>query len=210
MARSVLLTVAKTYLSPVQTMSAKQEAKAPEVAAEAVVAPTGLKAKLPLIAMIAVGLAVGGGTGAAVIGPMVAKKMGKAVQPAAHADSASAEGEGAGKAGKEGEKGKEGSAAAAMHVLENLVLNPAGSGGSRFLLLSVAIEAGSSKANDDFTARDAELRDIILTSLGGKTVDELVDMTARERIKVEVQGAVNARFGKNAVKRLYFPQFVVQ
>lgn len=196
-------------------MSAKPEAKAPEVAAEAVVAATGLKAKLPLIAMIAVGLAVGGGTGAAVIGPMVAKKMGKAVQPAAHADSASAEvasaeGEGAGKAGKEGEKGKEGSAAAAMHVLENLVLNPAGSGGSRFLLLSVAIEAGSSKANDDFTARDAELRDIILTSLGGKTVDELVDMTTRERIKVEVQGAVNARFGKNAVKRLYFPQFVVQ
>lgn len=198
-------------------MSAKPEAKAPEVAAEAAVAATGLKAKLPLIAMIAVGLAVGGGTGAAVIGPMVAKKMGKAVQPAAHADSASAsaegasaEGEGAGKAGKEGEKGKEGSAAAAMHVLENLVLNPAGSGGSRFLLLSVAIEAGSSKANDDFTARDAELRDIILTSLGGKTVDELVDMTARERIKVEVQGAVNARFGKNAVKRLYFPQFVVQ
>ena len=194
-------------------MAAKQETKAPEaaVAAEAEAPPAGgLKAKLPLIAMIAVGLAVGGGTGAAVIGPMVATKMGKVVQHAAHADSASVEGEAEGKPGKEGEKGKEGAAASAMHVLENLVLNPAGSGGSRFLLLSVAIEAGSSKANDDFTARDAELRDIILTSLGGKTVDELVDMSVRERIKVEVQGAVNARFGKNAVKRLYFPQFVVQ
>ncbi len=194
-------------------MSAKQEAKAPEVAAEAVVAATGLKAKLPLIAMIAVGLAVGGGTGAAVIGPMVAKKMGKVVQPAVHADSAGAEGEhaagGGEKGGKEGEKGKEG-AVSAMHVLENLVLNPAGSGGSRFLLLSVAIEPGNTKATEAFTARDAELRDIILTSLGGKTVEELVDMTAREKIKVEVQTAVNTRFGKTAVKRLYFPQFVVQ
>ena len=193
-------------------MSAKPEATAPEVAAEPVVVATGLKAKLPLIAMIAVGLAVGGGTGAAVIGPMVAKKMGKVVQPAVHADSAGAEGGAAAngeKGGKEGEKGKEG-AVSAMHVLENLVLNPAGSGGSRFLLLSVAIEPGNTKATEDFTARDAELRDIILTSLGGKTVDELVDMSVREKIKVEVQAAVNTRFGKTAVKRLYFPQFVVQ
>jgi len=194
-------------------MSAKQAPKAPEVAAEAVVAATGLKAKLPLIALIAVGLAVGGGTGAAAIGPMVAKKMGKVIQPASHADSAGADGEHAPadgeKGAKDGEKGKEG-AVAAMHLLENLVLNPAGSGGSRFLLLSVAIEPGSSKATEDFTARDAELRDIILTSLGGKTVDELVDMAEREKIKVEVQAAVNTRFGKTAVKRLYFPQFVVQ
>ena len=36
-----------------------------------------MKAKLPMIAMVAVGLAVGGGTGAVFIGPMVAKKMGK-------------------------------------------------------------------------------------------------------------------------------------
>ncbi len=194
-------------------MSAKQETKAPEVAVEAVVAATGLKAKLPLIAMIAVGLAVGGGTGAAVVGPMVAKKMGKVLVPAVHADSAGGESEAAAKEGekgaKEGGKGKEGPVSA-MHLLENLVLNPAGSGGSRFLLLSVAIEPGNTKATEDFTTRDAELRDIILTALGGKTVDELVDMTVREKIKVEVQAAVNGRFGKASVKRLYFPQFVVQ
>ncbi len=194
-------------------MSAKQEAKAPDVAAGDAPAPTGLKAKLPLIAILAVGLAVGGGTGAAVVGPMVAKKMGKVVQTPVPADSAGehgAEGEAAA-AGEHAEPGKEGAGgAAAMHVLENLVLNPAGSGGSRFLLLSVAIELGSAKAGEDFTARDAELRDIILTSLGSKSVEELVDMTAREKIKVEVMTAIGARFGKKAVKQLYFPQFVVQ
>lgn len=195
-------------------MAAKQESKAPEAAAaDAPPAPTGLKAKLPLIAILAVGLAVGGGTGAAVVGPMVAKKMGKVVAPAAHSDSAAAaEAEGGADgehAPAEGEKGKEGAAAAAMHVLENLVLNPAGSGGSRFLLLSVAIEPGGISA-EEFTNRDAELRDIILTSLGSKTVDELVDMSARERIKTGVQAAITERFGKKAVKRLYFPQFVVQ
>ena len=165
-------------------------------------APSGSKAKLPLIAMIAVGLAIGGGTGAAFIGPMVAKKMGKSAE--AHAT------EGADStAGHEAEATEPGTVAP-VHLMENLVLNPAGSGGSRFLLLSVAIEAGSSEIEAGMTARDAELRDIILTSLGTKTVDQLTDIANREGIKNEVTAAIVTRFGKTSVKRLYFPQFVVQ
>jgi len=176
-------------------------------------APTGMKAKLPMIAMIAVGLAIGGGTGAAFIGPMMAKKMGKsapATTEAAAADGADASHDAAPAEGDhaapEGEKGGE----ATVHLIENLVLNPAGSGGSRFLLLTVAIEAGSATVATDMTTRDAELRDIILSSLGLKTVDQLTDMSVRDSIKAEVQTAISARFGKKSVKRLYFPQFVVQ
>ena len=167
-----------------------------------------------MIAMVAVGLAIGGGTGAVVVGPMVAKKMGKVVP--AHADSAAAHGEAAegepAAAGEHGEAPAEGAegAAASVHLLENLVLNPAGSGGSRFLLLTVAIEAGTATVAAEMTTRDAELRDIILTSLGNKTVDQLTDIANREGIKTEVQTAITARFGKKSVTRLYFPQFVVQ
>ncbi len=169
------------------------------------------KAKLPLlIGLVAVGLALGGGTGAMVLGPMVAKKMGKEL-PAITA-SADSLGEDAGAGEHAAGDGKEGetSAAADIHLIDNLVLNPANSGGSRFLLLSVAIEVGSSGAGEKFKSRDAELRDIILTSLGTKTVEQLVDIAGREQFKTEIQSAVDARFGKHAVKRLYFPQFVVQ
>jgi flagellar FliL protein len=185
------------------------------------------KPKLPvLIGMVAVGLLVGGATGAVFVGPMVAKKMGK-VTPVvvavdgehgdaaadgeggdhadASADEAAADGEHA--APKEGEAKAEG---AAVHVLENLVLNPASSGGSRFLLLTVAIEVGTAKAGEDFKNRDAELRDIILTALGVKTVEELTEIARREQFKTELKTAINAKFGKKAVKSLYFPQFVVQ
>jgi flagellar FliL protein len=54
------------------------------------------------------------------------------------------------------------------------------------------------------------VRDIILTSLGNKTVEDLTDIAKREGIKTEVQTAIVAQFGKGSVKRLYFPQFVVQ
>ncbi|MEQ1690776.1 MAG: flagellar basal body-associated FliL family protein [Gemmatimonas sp.] len=185
-------------------MSAPEQAQIPENA-DAPAAATGFKAKLPMIAMVAVGIAIGGGTGAAFIGPMVAKKMGKVSSP--HADSAAAAAPAGEHAPAEGESG---GSAEAVHLLENLVLNPAGSNGSRFLLLSVAIETGTPAIAADMTTRDAELRDIILTSLGTKTVDQLTDISTREGIKVELQTAITGRFGKTSVKRLYFPQFVVQ
>ena len=190
-------------------------------AADAPAAPS--KPKLPmLIGMVAVGLAIGGGTGAAFIGPMVAKKMGKdpaALVAAAKAhDDEGGDGEHADEGGEEshaeedgGKEKKEGEGeAAAVHLLENLVLNPAGSGGSRFLLLSVAIEVGEAKAAESFKTRDAELRDIILTALGTKSTEELTDISRRESFKEEVVVAIKGRFGKKSVKSLYFPQFVVQ
>jgi flagellar FliL protein len=169
-------------------------------------APGGFKAKLPLIALVAVGLAIGGGTGAKLIGPLMAKKMGRGAAPAQEASSHAAEPDAAAdSAGKDGAKG-----APSVHLLENLVLNPAGSGGSRFLLLSVAIETSSANTVTEFQARDAELRDIILTALGSKTVDQLTDISTREGIKTELLATIGTRFGKGVVKRLYFPQFVVQ
>lgn len=181
----------------------------------------GSKAKLPLIAAIVVGLAVGAGSGAAIVGPVVAKKLGFSVsapKAAAHSaagadsetvDPAAEGGDAHGAAAEEG--GKAGEAAAPpVLLLENLVLNPANSGGSRYLLMSIAIEGTNAKAVAAMTARDAEVRDLILSTLGRKTVDELSDVTARDAIKAELIAAVQERFGKTSVKQLYFPQFVIQ
>jgi flagellar FliL protein len=174
------------------------------------------KPKIPLvIGMVAVGLLLGVGSGALFVGPTLAKKMGKvAVPPPAHGDSTEEHGdggEGEEHAEEKGKEGKEGEGAAtAVHLIENLVLNPAGSGGSRFLLFSVAIELPNATVGDTFKNRDAELRDIILTALGTKPVESLTDIAAREGFKKELEQAIRDRFGKKSVRRLYFPQFVVQ
>lgn len=179
------------------------------MSADTATADAPAKPKIPLvIGMVAVGLALGVGTGAALVGPALAKKMGKvAVPPAAHADSTEEAGHGEEVAaeGKEGEP-----AVPEVHLIENMVLNPAGSGGSRFLLFSVAIEVPNPAVGATFKSRDAELRDIILTAIGTKPVDSLTDIAAREGFKGELEQAIRERFGKKAVRRLYFPQFVVQ
>jgi flagellar FliL protein len=196
-------------------------ATAPIESTEPAAAPAagGIKKLLPLIVAVVAGLAVGGASGAFFVGPAMAKGIGSGGAPvAAVADSADAagtdeegeDGEPA-EAGAEGGKEGEGAAAAkSVHVLDNIVLNPAGSGGTRFLLLSVAFELKDAAAADEMKARDAELRDVVLVTLGAKTVEELSDMAVREPLKVELRAAAEKTFKKGGIKRIYFPQFVIQ
>ena len=97
-----------------------------------------------------------------------------------------------------------------MYTIDNLVLNPAGSGGTRFLLLSIAFEMKDAGALEAIKARDAELRDAVLVTLGSKTVEQLSDMVSRDSLKVELRTATAKTLHTRGVRRVYFPQFVIQ
>jgi len=99
---------------------------------------------------------------------------------------------------------------AVVHALDNLVLNPAGSGGTRFLMVSAAFELKDAGAEQIMKDHEAEVRDRILALLGKKTVEELTDPAQREPIKKEVLAAVLPVFPKNTVLKVFFPQFVIQ
>ncbi|MGZ8377363.1 MAG: flagellar basal body-associated FliL family protein [Gemmatirosa sp.] len=169
-------------------------------------APPPRASKLFVILAIVGGIAAGGAAGAFAVGPLVAQKLAPA---AAGADSAQpvdddehAEGE-----GKEGE-----AAARPVHTLENLVLNPAESGGQRFLLLTIAFELKDAATLETMKARDAELRDVVLQAVGAKSVEVLTDMSQRDSLKSELRTVAGKLFPdtKHAVRRIYFPQFVIQ
>jgi flagellar protein FliL len=170
---------------------------------------------VPMVLAASVGLLGGGVAGALVAGPLLAK------QAVARAESVAIEmvaGEGAGEHGekgkakgkaKGGEHGEEG-AGAAVHNIEGLVLNPAGSGGTRFLLASLALELVDSTTTETLKQRDVEVRDAVLRVLGSKNVVELTDMAARPLLKQQLQMAVDSLFGAETISAVYFPQFVIQ
>jgi flagellar FliL protein len=182
-------------------MSDETEAPAEEGAGEEAPKKPGT---VMALGVLGGGLVLGAVAGLLLVGPMVARAAG--VGHVAN-DSASAEAGGE----KEHKAEGEGGAKSPMHEIDNLVLNPAGSGGTRFLIASVAIELNDEALGEVLTARDAEVRDAILRVLGTKTVEELSDVSVRESIKKEMQTTLDTLFKKkDAVRRLYFPQFVIQ
>ena len=166
------------------TQAIEQTEEGPEAAA----APAVKSSKTTLILAV-VGILAGAAAGLFALGPMLAKRSG------GHAPAA---------------KAAEQANSFVVHAVENLVLNPAGSGGTRFLMVNATFELKDGGTEQLMKDHEAEVRDHILGLLGKKTVDELTDMTRREGLKKEVIDAVAPLFPKGAVKKVFFPQFVIQ
>jgi flagellar FliL protein len=168
---------------------------------EAAPAPaSGGKKMLPILLVVLGGLIFGGASGFFMVGPAVAKKVAPAAAGAEKAEAPKEE-----EAAAEGEGGE-----AKVFLLDNMVLNPAGSSGQRFLLVSIALRLTNAEIETELKARDAEVRDAMLRVLGAKHVEELSDITQRDRIKDELRKALDEILKPGSVKGLYFPQFVIQ
>lgn len=157
--------------------------------------------KMILAIVLLVGALAGGGAGAVFAGPLLAEMiLGPEGAPAADA-----------RAEPEAEHGEsDGAVGAATYLVDNLVLNPAESNGTRFLMASIAFDLEHAEALTELQARDAQVRDALLTVLGHKTVEQLTDITARDSLKVELKDAVSGFFPEGTIRAIYLPQFVIQ
>ena len=96
-----------------------------------------------------------------------------------------------------------------QYQIANLVLNPADSGGTRFLVASLVLDV-TEAAYTQLGARDAEARDVILTRLAARTVEELTRVALRDTIREDLRAGLNQMLGFDGVRRIFLPQFVIQ
>jgi flagellar FliL protein len=151
--------------------------------------PSKLGGKRGVLIMAFAGLAAGAAAGLFAVGPALANRRGAVVVKPKAAAMASA---------------------SVTHAIENLVLNPAGSGGTRFLMVTATFELRDGSIEQQMKDHDAEVRDHILALLGKKTVEELSDITLREAMKQEILIGVSELFPKGSVRKVFFSQFVIQ
>jgi flagellar FliL protein len=201
-----------------------EEAAAPEGAE---VKKKGLPPFVMPLVLALVGLGSGGFVGAKVVGPKLTagmvkgltlddvkahagKKKAGSEDGDAHGEGDTADGEEAAADGaKEGEHGPP--TAPPLYTIADLVLNPAGSGGTRFLMLSVAFDMKDSASVELIKLRDAEIKDAVLALVGAKTVEQLAEVSSREPMKLEINELVSKIIKKKKlIKRVSFPQFVIQ
>jgi flagellar FliL protein len=157
-----------------------------QVPAAAEAAPPKAGGSRNLIMLVVAGVIAGSAVGLFGVGPLLAKKKTAAPPKVEEVKSA------------------------VVHALDNLVLNPAGSSGTRFLMVTAAFELKDAGTEQIMKDHEAEVRDLILALLGKKTVEELTDPAQRDGIKKQVLDVVTPVFPKNTVLKVFFPQFVIQ
>ncbi len=108
--------------------------------------------------------------------------------------------------GEEGESVRRSS----FHTIESIVVNPANTAGTRFLSCGVSFEVESKNDLKTFEALDVQIKDILITILSSKTVDELSDVVERNRMRREILSVVNKLTAPAKAKAVYLTDFVLQ
>ena len=94
--------------------------------------------------------------------------------------------------------------------MESLIINPAGTDGTRYLMIKIGLESKKAKALEEVREKAIVLRDAILRDLSARTVDELAAIEHRNQIKEDLREVINGILEKGEVTRLYFTQYVLQ
>jgi len=105
--------------------------------------------------------------------------------------------------GKEGGSGN-------LCTIKDIVINPAGTGGSRFLSVSFAFELDTPSEVTLFESREPAIRDALITILSSKTVAQLTDPKQKEIARYQIKKRVAQLMKLEEIAGVYYTDFVLQ
>jgi flagellar FliL protein len=97
-----------------------------------------------------------------------------------------------------------------IYVVKDIIVNPAGTNGTRFLLTTVGFEVSSSEARKELEAKDVQLRDMLNTILTSKDLVTLSMVEQREPLRKEIASKVAAMLQRGTLNNVYFSKFIIQ
>ena len=123
--------------------------------------------------------------------------------PEGEAEAKPAKEKGKGGHGKEAEK-------AVVFRLDNLIVNPAGSHGTRFLMASVAVEVPDARVEARLRERDFQVRDAVIAVLERQSLETITAPGGRDSVKARLAETLGPMVGRGVPMHIYLPQFVIQ
>ena len=98
-----------------------------------------------------------------------------------------------------------------IHLIEDIIVNPAGTNGTRYLSTSIGLEMSDfGDETDRFEKLTPVIRDIFIAILSSRTLEELSSIEGKEKLRDEILVQVNEAIRPDSVYRVYFVDYVLQ
>lgn len=97
-----------------------------------------------------------------------------------------------------------------IFLIKDIIINPAGTNGTRFLLTTVGIEVSTPEAQQELEKKELQVRDLLNSILTSKGLNDLVDMEQRELLRTEISKKVGDLVKSGRMKNVYFSKFIIQ
>lgn len=98
----------------------------------------------------------------------------------------------------------------AVYKMDELIVNPAGTNGQRYLVVEISMELEHSDHIELINQNIQRIKHNMNESLSSRTVNQLVRFEERELLRRELAVIVNREIGEHSVRNLYYTKYVMQ
>ena len=108
------------------------------------------------------------------------------------------------------EKSGEGEQTTQIVVVKDIIVNPAGTNGNRLLVTTIGLEVPTIDAKTELEQKEVQTRDVLVTILTGKTLEDLTSPEQRDALREEIGRKVNKLLRSSKLKNVYISKFIIQ
>ncbi|MCW9705369.1 flagellar basal body-associated FliL family protein [Fodinibius salsisoli] len=94
--------------------------------------------------------------------------------------------------------------------LKEIIVNPAGTNGQRYLLVQLSLELDSIEDQQLIEDNRSKIRNNIIKYLSAKTVSDLIGVQGKEDLRIELVRLINQAINSRSVRNLYYSKYVMQ
>lgn len=98
-----------------------------------------------------------------------------------------------------------------LHSMKDIIVNPAGTNGSRYLLVDISFDFPSSEQMEKFKNKEILAKDVIISTLSSKSLAQLNNVMYKEdSLKYELINKLVSRIPKTKINNVLFSRYIVQ
>ena len=97
-----------------------------------------------------------------------------------------------------------------IYSIDDIIVNPADTDGKRLLLTSVGIDLGKLEMENDLKSREPMVKDVIISTLASKNIDQLGNTAYRDTLKMQIASGLKKLLPSVSINNVYFSKYIIQ
>ncbi|MDQ7817313.1 MAG: flagellar basal body-associated FliL family protein [Melioribacteraceae bacterium] len=97
-----------------------------------------------------------------------------------------------------------------VYVVDDLIINPAGTDGKRLLLSSLGFDLPNEKFQSELKEKEILVKDAIISVLGSKDMAQLSNSIYRDTLRIQITQRLNRLMPHIKISNVYFSKYILQ
>ncbi len=97
-----------------------------------------------------------------------------------------------------------------LFAIKDLIINPAGTNGQRYLLTTIGFNLSSEEALKEMEKKEMAVRDALNSILTSKSMEDLIDVSKREVLRHEIFMRAKELVKTGKLNSVYFSKYIIQ